>query len=240
MREGKDDRIGQDWPLCADGNGCSGIPVGSNDTCLAHLDKDRLAAFLQQLHPGIHVDVRGTRLSEDLLKQLLAGVTDDSGYPRFGHARFDGAQFEGDARFTQAQFSQGANFDRAQFSGLACFDSAQFGHQVMFAEASFHGPASFCAARFDAEALFLGARFSANTGTSRRYWRAGTTFFNRGAFFTEARFCGHAAFDRTRFSGPAGFDHVEFEAEAHSPVFSSARSPRSSRHSSRGLNGWGR
>jgi len=214
MREAKDDGIEPDWALCAYGNGCIGIPVGSNDTCLAHLDEDRLAAFLEQLHPGVHVDVRGTRLSEDLLKQLLAAVTDGRGYPRFGHARFDGARFAGDARFMQAQFSEGANFLGAQFSGLAYFNSAQFGEQANFGGASFHGPASFCAARFDAEALFLGARFSANTGTSRSYWRAGATFFNHGAFFTEAQFCRHAAFDRAQFSGPAGFDHAEFEAEA--------------------------
>jgi uncharacterized protein YjbI with pentapeptide repeats len=144
----------------------------------------------------------------------LAAVTDDRGHPRFGHARFDGAQFEGDAWFMQAQFSQGANFNGAQFSSRAGFDYAQFGEQVNFSEASFDGPASFCAAHFDTEALFLGARFSANTGTSGSYWRAGTTFFNHGAFFTEARFCGHAAFDRAQFSGPAGFDHAEFEAEA--------------------------
>jgi uncharacterized protein YjbI with pentapeptide repeats len=214
MREGKDDGIEPDWALCAHCNGCIGIPVGSTNTCLAHLDEDQLAAFLEQLHPGVHVDVRGTRLSEDRLKPLLAAVTDDRGYPQFGHARFDGARFERDARFMQAQFSQGANFLGTQFSGLAYFNSAQFGEQVNFSEARFDGPASFCAVDFAAEALFLGARFSANTGTSRSQWRAGTTFFDHGAFFTEARFCRHAAFDRAQFSGPAGFDHVEFEAEA--------------------------
>jgi len=214
MREVEDATMEPDWPVCASGGGCIGIRVGSNDAYLEHLDEEQRTAFLEQLHPGADIDLCGTRLSEDLMKRLLAAVTSDSGNPRFGHARFDGARFEGDASFQEAQFTRGANYDKAHFGGEAWFSAARFGGQAMFPGTRFHGPASFGAARFDAEALFLGAQFSSNSTSRRSRWRDGTSFFDHGAFFTEARFCGDAAFDRAQFSGPAGFDHAEFEAEA--------------------------
>jgi uncharacterized protein YjbI with pentapeptide repeats len=214
MRQIEDEVIKPEWSVCAYGGGCIGIRVDSHDTCLEHLDEEQRTAFLEQLHSGADIDLRGTRLSEDLLKRLLAAVTDDGGHPRFAYARFDGARFEGDALFREARFTQGANYNKARFDGEARFNAAQFGGQATFIETEFGGSASFIAARFDAEALFLGAQFCANSGSARGYWRAGTTFFDHGAFFTEAQFRRYADFARAQFSGPVGFDHAEFEAEA--------------------------
>jgi uncharacterized protein YjbI with pentapeptide repeats len=211
IREADNEALKPDWPVCANGH-CIGVRV-SNDTCLTHLDENERAAFLEKLHPGSDIDLRGTQISEVLLKRLLAALTDDKARPRVGQALFEGARFNGQAWFMQVHFSGPARFQQAQFDLDANFGSVRFGDQAVFMGARFDGSASFVSAQFDAEALFLGTQFNSKILSRRSFWRAGTTFYDHGAFFTEAQFRRYADFGHARFSGPAGFDHAEFEGE---------------------------
>jgi uncharacterized protein YjbI with pentapeptide repeats len=170
-----------DWPTCRT-NGCIGIRVESEQTCLGHAQPQVREAFLFALEPGANLDLRGTAIDPELLSQVLAALRpEDSRPPTVGDAQFISAQFSGDARF-----------DRVRFTGVARFDGARFSGDTVFVGAQFTGAASFKSAQFVGDARFNGARF-------------------RRASFKEAQFNGAASFVGAHFTG-ASFSKAHFSA----------------------------
>jgi uncharacterized protein YjbI with pentapeptide repeats len=192
----RDGRLLPDWPICSryDDDGCIGIRIGTTAYCLEHQDPEEFKAFLTSLGPGASLDLRGTRLSSELLRQLLAALMTDQQRPTIGEARFDQALFTGDADFREAQFSGIALFEGAQFSGRAWFGDAEFSEDVWFDWAQFSGDAWFGEAEFSGHAEFRGARFS------------------EGASFEGAQFSGTGSFEGAQFSGFAWFEETQFVA----------------------------
>ncbi|EWC64314.1 hypothetical protein UO65_0358 [Actinokineospora spheciospongiae] len=183
--------------------------------CLAHTDVGRVEAILARLRPGGEVDLRGTRLSADLLRRVLGGVRSE-GTPVLGDANFTEAVFADDAdfgrtvfkgatRFHGARFERTAHFDEAVFEGdvtdfrvarlrQAAFRWARFDADVDFSDAVFHGATVFADAEFQGAARFAGARFRPNPGQP-------TT-----VSFTGAAFAGVADFGRVWASDRVGVD----------------------------------
>lgn len=244
--------VGGAWQRCGkedrDGRSCAGIradhvvkPVQHTQRlrlCLAHLPAQQLDEVLARLSPGAEIDLRGTRISGDLLRRVLGAVVED-GSRVLGDANFSAARFAEDAdfgntvfrgttRFRRAEFEQAANFDQVRFEG----DVVDFGKVVFqrasFRWAKFEGAADFAEAEFRARASFAKARFSGavDFGRVRFFSRAdfaeaelmgavdlaGVWCHNRGGLdFTGASF---AAADRL---GPLGaevlvLDRAKFEA----------------------------
>ena len=125
-----------DWPTCR-GQRCIGIQVDPFGRCLAHLTPTELDQALKTLGPGADLDARGTTFTQELLQRVVETFRDNSTPPRFGTARFDGAQFSGYAEFAGAQFRGDAGFDGAQFRGDVRFDRAQFRGYARFDDAQF-------------------------------------------------------------------------------------------------------
>ncbi|MFE1271295.1 pentapeptide repeat-containing protein [Streptomyces sp. NPDC058758] len=172
------------WPHCTHGAdpvtdpvGCRGIHVPGHRACLAHLNDADRTAYLAGLAPGADIDHRETPFTADLLKQLLAALTDPTTrQPRLGTAMFGGAQFFGDAVFSRAQFAGEAVFVGAQFAGEAVFVGAQFTGSAVFLRAQFTGDASFIGVQFAGDAWFTGARFSDDA------WFGGAQFSDYARF----------------------------------------------------------
>ncbi|MFK3734663.1 pentapeptide repeat-containing protein [Streptomyces sp. NPDC088090] len=185
------------WPHCTHGAdpvtdpvGCRGIHVPGHRACLAHLNDADRTAYLAGLAPGADIDHRETPFTADLLKQLLAALTDPTTrQPRLGTAMFGGAQFFGDAVFSRAQFTGDAMFVGAQFTGDAVFVGAQFTGRAVFLRAQFTGDASFIGAQFADDAWFTGAQF------------ADDAWFGGAQFSDYARF-GGAQFLTSAWLGP--------------------------------------
>ncbi len=219
-----EERPSTDWPVCSrhDDNGCIGIRVGTSPYCLAHLEHqnpEEFRAFFASLGPGASLDLRGTQLSSELLKRVLARLrTDETQHPTVGDANFDRAQFSGPAGFQEAQFSEPATFEGAQFSGPADFDGAQFSKDAWFLSAQFREDAWFGGAQFNGPARFNGAQFSgpatfdgAQFGNDAWFQEA---YFSKDAWFQEAYFSKGAGFGGAQFNGPAGFGKVQFSEGA--------------------------
>jgi len=68
----RDGRPPPNWSVCSHDGGCIGIRIGTTAYCLAHLDEEapeEFKAFLTSLGPGSSLDLRGTLLSSELLKE---------------------------------------------------------------------------------------------------------------------------------------------------------------------------
>ena len=114
----------KDWPTCAQGSEpgrevCTGVRVGSADLCRAHLSRPELEKALGSLEPGGKLDLRGTPLGVDRLRQILAAMRDPGdGRPRIGDAQFDGAKFINDSSFEGVVFNGRTSFDNATFEKM--------------------------------------------------------------------------------------------------------------------------
>ncbi|MFC8448717.1 pentapeptide repeat-containing protein [Kitasatospora sp. NPDC057223] len=155
------------WPHCGEGAsaddpvGCRGIRVAAGGPCLRHLPPADYAAHLGALTAGSDLDLRGTGIDENLLKDLLGACTDPAtGRARFGRTDFTLAAFTGDADFRGATFTGDATFNAATFTGDARFDGATF-------EGLQHLGPLVCAGRigFDS-ARFTGAQVTVEAAAS--------------------------------------------------------------------------
>ena len=153
--------------------------------------------MLKQFSVSGELDVRGVRISDALLKEILdAAPHNAADKPAFSAIQFDRATFEGDATFYGATFEGNASFDGATFEGGASFYRATFEGGARFSKARFEGNAGFSNARFEGE--------------------LGSVLFDEASFkgiarFNEASFKGIARFDGATFEGDAGFDEARFE-----------------------------
>jgi uncharacterized protein YjbI with pentapeptide repeats len=205
----------QNPALCARSNGCTGVSF-FQDSCLAHVDAADLAAAVEGLVPGQHIDLRGTRITADRLDVIKAALADPSfgGRPRFGMARFDRAVFVGSADFANCYVNGAAGFTGATFED-ASFDGAEFRSGAHFDHAWFAGEARFRRVTFGTAASFSGTIF----GAACRF--LGTTFHGpavfRSTFDGEAIFgpTDHRAESGTRFLQAATFDHSTFHQGAN-------------------------
>ncbi|MGA6160612.1 pentapeptide repeat-containing protein [Stenotrophomonas sp. NPDC087984] len=178
------------WPHCgrdADSDhphGCRGRRVEPYGQCLAHLDDADRSAYLASLEPGAHIDHRGTRISQELSRELIAALNDpETGWPSLGAAFFSYAEFEGTAEFTGAIFKYRAEFFGTHFD-VGWFSGAEFHGDAMFGGAVFDGDAGFLEAEFKGRAWFHGAKFGVDEGE---------TFF-----------------DGAKLRGPSNFEEAEF------------------------------
>jgi hypothetical protein len=223
------------WLTCDDdGDGpCTGVRSDGFDHCLAHLTPEQLGEALSRLQPGANLDVRGTTVSEELLRRILEAVNDDDRHPTLGQARFDGVTFSGDASFEWATFTAAAWFDGAVFAGDVKFDSATFTHRAWFRGAVFAGDVRFDMTTFHLIASFDKATFK----TAKSLSLVSDSLELRGAEFTKRvvieASAGYLACNETRFESgvvlrlrhvDADFEHAAFGAPS---AITSANEPRS-------------
>ncbi|MFJ3206236.1 pentapeptide repeat-containing protein [Streptomyces sp. NPDC086989] len=200
------------WDCCGFGAtdtdplGCLGIRLTGGDSCIGHEEGQLRDAYLGSLGPGSDVDLRGTLISEGLLRSLTDAVRDEHGRVRFGAVLFDRATFACTAFFDKARFTGAARFDKAVFEGEARFSDTEFEDRAWFAEASFNSTAMFSDANFNGPAWF---DHSASRG---RAWFARCTFRD-DAWFAETSFTGGAWFDGATFHGDVRFDFATFDTD---------------------------
>jgi uncharacterized protein YjbI with pentapeptide repeats len=195
-----------EWPAC-EVQGCIGIRLDGQKSCLAHVISEVRDAFVGALEPGAPLDLRGVQISEEMFQTILEAMrTAAAGHPQLGEARFDKAQFTGDASFEGTQFSGVAWFEGAQFSADASFEGTQFSADASLEGTQFSGVARFDKAKFSGDARFQVARFS---GVA---WFQGAQF--SGASFEGTQFSPDTSFEGTQFSGVARFDKAQFSGDA--------------------------
>ncbi|MEU9631588.1 pentapeptide repeat-containing protein [Streptomyces luteogriseus] len=145
--------------------GCRGIKVSPFDECLAHLSKTDRAEYFGRLGAGANIDHSGTQISEQILKGLLAAVTDpETESARFGTvnfteatfniADFEGVEFAGEVSFFEAIFKRAVHFDSAAFGGDASFRRVLFSRGVSFGGARFTGQADFSGSKIEKATQF--------------------------------------------------------------------------------------
>ena len=179
------------WPACGV-QGCIGIRLDGQKSCLAHVLSEVRDASVGALEPGAPLDLRGVQVSEEMFQTILEAMrTAAAGRPQLGEARFDKAQFTGDASFQGARFSGVAWFEGAQFSG-ASFEGTQFSPDASFEGTQFSGVARFDNAQFSGDAWFQGAQFSDSVS------------------FEGTQYSGEARFDKAQFSRDASFQGTQF------------------------------
>ncbi|MEU1458364.1 pentapeptide repeat-containing protein [Streptomyces avermitilis] len=190
--------------------GCPGIRVRGHARCLAHLEGTERNTYLDRLTPGSDINHSGTSFTESLLDALLHALQDDTGLPRVGEAKFDGARFTGRALFDAVTFTCGAWFEGATFTGDASFLFATFAGIARFQGATFTSRALFQGATFTRggwfdEATFTDAYFGGAKFSFARFHNA--TFIS-GARFAKATFTDDAKFYRTTFGPLSSFGLV--------------------------------
>ncbi len=196
------DQTGFLWRTC-DEDGCIGLHLAATPKCLAHAGDEQRNAALKRLGETGEIDARGVRITQALLKQILAAAPNEAeAHPTFMAADFERATFQGGAWFDGATFQGDAKFRGATFQDLAWFGGATFQGTADFYEATFQDLAWFRGATFRGTAEFVVATFQYTAG------------------FHGATFQGDAEFDRVIFQGDAEFDGVTFRGDA---VFGDAR-----------------
>ncbi|MCX4632889.1 pentapeptide repeat-containing protein [Streptomyces sp. NBC_01443] len=161
------------------------------------------------------LDHRGTSLSSDLLRRLLAPLCDPAtGKPRLGHTFFNEATFIGDAQFKESTFTGLGQFTEATFNGDARFDKATFNFAGEFNGATFNGNARFDKVTFSGNAWFNATTFNGNAQLGQVAFTADADFnwakFQGEALFNDSSFSGSAWFAEAAFSGVTRFDGVNF------------------------------
>lgn len=147
------------WPTCTE-DGCIGIQATiQSQRCLGHLTSEELRIFLDRLRPGDPLDASGTRISPQLLRQILGSITNEHGYRNLGDVHFDMAIFTDDPQDRGLDVNEPNLFDEVQFTGIASFSRAEFLTDGWFAASRFRRHASFTEARFNAGATFNFAKF---------------------------------------------------------------------------------
>lgn len=209
------------WPACKR-HGCVAIPAAAQTHCLAHLDMRGRREALAALGPGADLDVRGTRFTDELLRDLLTALQSDGvtilGAVKFSGARFEGevdlrgARFQGPALFEDAVFVAGAVFNGAMFTDQARFDGAHFTGRALLNRVRFAGQAHFDRVRFDSHTWFQSTDFSDNSWFRETRF-AGAPLGERpqAADFRNARFGGLVEFHSARFAGDVMFGNTRFE-----------------------------
>jgi Pentapeptide repeats (9 copies) len=196
------------WEPCEE-DGCHGVPLPKGGgKCWAHADEEGLDVGLKQLGDVGHLDVRGTTITAELLKRILAAVPRDArGSPKLINPCFDKAVFTGDADFSKASLEGEVGFLGTTFEGDAYFSKVTFHDEVRFSDATFRGFATFHSAVFHEYAEF--------TDTDFQGWVAfnGTTFHG-GGVFDSATFQGSALFAEATFHMGVGFADVTFQSGA--------------------------
>jgi len=214
------------WPHCGGGAsnsdpiGCRGASVGGRRECLAHLEDSDRTAYLASLSPGCDVDHRGTNFSHDLLRELIAAVSDSaSGRVNLRQALFDEARFEGPADFSEATFHGEAAFRRVVFNGKADFKGAQFGDIAGFRQSIFVATAQFSSVTFSKAARFGKVEFQGHAAFGACRFQSVARFesatFHDSATFTRVSFAHHATFDDTTFTRVTRFSDSEFSKNAN-------------------------
>jgi hypothetical protein len=194
-----------DWPICGVGD-CIGVRVNDDEACLAHAVSEVRNAILGALKPDADLDLRGTPIDRELLRQLLGAVRPEDGPPTLGDVQFGRAQFTGDVGFEGVRFTGDAWFDGAQFAGDIGFLKTRFDRYALFQGTWFAGAAAFNGARFTEDAVFVEAQFIDGA------------WFNHSVFAEDAVFAG-AQFKRAGTFGPvlaAGlltFEQATFEQD---------------------------
>ena len=205
MTDQAQDGVRVSWPLCRlASRGCRGIVVSPNKECWEHLAPRQWSKALSRLRPGSPLDMRGTRLTSEILGEILARLQPSEDVVRFGVAQFDHARFCGATEFDHAEFGGPARFDHAEFSGPVRFERVKFLRGAGFGGASFLGSARFANTTFSGPARFPGASFSGPA------WFGGVEFLG-SARFDESSFSGETGFSRAEFSGTARFSEARFE-----------------------------
>jgi hypothetical protein len=212
-------RCGHGADPATDPSGCRGVRVPGTAACLAHLDEADRTAYLASLTPGADIDHRGTPFTRDLLRELLGALRASSAErPEAGHARFDGAAFEGDAGFNRVVFTHGAYFGGAAFNGDAEFSGAVLTGGADFGDAVFARGARFSAATFEGGASFDRAAFRGDADLRAARFTGGATFdrasFARDADFGGAIFKGDASFGEATFRDDVRFKDALFKDTA--------------------------
>jgi uncharacterized protein YjbI with pentapeptide repeats len=223
------------WPHCGHGStpedpiGCRGVHVSGRSVCLAHLDDADRAIHLGTLGPGAEIDCRGTRFTQNLLRQLLNSLRDPASLElRIGAASFHGASFTGPADFGRAAFIGYVSFAEASFFDTAEFYGVTFADTALFGGASFAGHAGFDGASFSGAAGFSGVSFSQGGGFSGGSFAGPVSFslasvtghlrfagvtFSESVDFYSASFSG-VDFGGVTFADDAGFGEVTFSGDA--------------------------
>src|SRR5213080_1801944 len=107
--------------------GCRGVTIGGTGRCLGHADHAARSEYLGGLTPGADIDLRGTRITAEVLGLLLDAVrSPQTGAPEFGNASFAAAEFGTDIGIEGATFHGDADFAGAGFTGAARFDGVSF------------------------------------------------------------------------------------------------------------------
>jgi hypothetical protein len=83
---------------------------------------------------GSSIDARGTRISSQVLRDILATLRPRAGFPKRGDANFQAAKFLGKVDFSEAEFSGDVEFKEAEF-----LDNIWF-HTTTFSKAQRLGP----------------------------------------------------------------------------------------------------
>jgi hypothetical protein len=193
-----------DWPTCTL-DGCIGICVKGEESCLAHVDPQACGAVLAALKPGAAVDVRGTPFDRQLLDRLLNALRSEDGNLKLGNAMFALAKFSEDVSFRRAEFVESAMFSWAEFNGSASFDEVKIRGGAFFEYAVMTSLGNFRAAQFDQGAEFNRARIK-------------TGFFDGALFggpaeFIDVQLDATASFKATQFDGRTSFEGAKFGGE---------------------------
>jgi hypothetical protein len=193
--------------------------VDRYDRCLEHLDNEELDAFLAWLSEGVLVDVRGTRMTRQLLDRILDAVplTAD-GRPILRSALFTRVEFVEDISFAEIEFRDRASFEEARFKGAADFQETRFGGKANFRGATFEQRTSFREALFDQQAIFESARFVEDVLFDSAVFKTDVSFqnasFSTTGSFRRCRFEGQASFEGVTCKIPLVFTHSRFAGEA--------------------------
>jgi uncharacterized protein YjbI with pentapeptide repeats len=192
-------------------SGCRGAAV-SDGLCVPHMEPITRDRVLGGWRSGGSLDLRGIRIDDDFLQQILAGAPSNAvGGMTLRDVAFDEANFTvrlnfDDATldtvtFRAAQFDQAASFSDCRFASPPSFEDAQFLRTAVFDHATFPGETLFSRCRFGGRATFEECQFGS------RAWFAWTRF-DATASFERATFADSAFFNQAQFQGGVSFDDV--------------------------------
>ncbi|ANZ40617.1 hypothetical protein BBK82_36060 [Lentzea guizhouensis] len=176
------------------------------ELCFAHATVHQRSEALRDMHAQSHVDVRGTTLTADHVRDILDTVH---------AARFDfgGCTFAGDAPFpgTRLKFRTASHNFAARGGGVSDFSDATFECGADFTKVEFPGPVFFASTTFADTVSFDRAHFLGDAWFLQTIMGLGV--------FTDATFADLAGFHAvcaeqlifsgTTFSGRAYLDPVE-------------------------------
>lgn len=134
------------WQTCRNGHDCRGAQASPAGYCWRHAENGDQSAAFDVLAADRDLDLRGTDVTDYLLKRILDHLRD----PTDGRIRIR------TARCTEAAFGDGACFAGAIFIDDAQFDGAVFGADTSFANTRFDAAANFTGATFSGLATFTG------------------------------------------------------------------------------------